>query len=81
MVQQTPGHPVVTISERLRLSSGHPYSYDSVARPLRPQIKDGVVLESFELRALPGRRLNQVCGYNFLSRIQKPETVDFDIIC
>ena len=46
MVEQTPGHPVVAISERLRLSSGDPDSYGSVAQPLRPQIKDGVVFES-----------------------------------
>ena len=32
------------ISERLRLSSGH-HAYGSAARPLRAQIKDGVVLE------------------------------------
>ena len=36
------------ISERLRLSSGQ-HAYDSVARPLRPQIKDGVVLEYFRV--------------------------------
>ena len=34
-----------------------------------------------ELRALPGWRRNKYAGYNFLTRIQKPETVDFDIIC
>ena len=39
-------HPVVTISERLRLSSGHPDAYGLTAWPLGPQIKDGVVLES-----------------------------------
>ena len=39
-------HAVVTISERLRLSSGHPDAYGFVAWPLMPQIKDGVVLES-----------------------------------
>ena len=32
------------ISERLRLSLGH-HAYGSAARPVRPQIKDGVVLE------------------------------------
>ena len=36
------------ISERLRLSSGH-HAYGSAARPLRPQIKDGVVLEYIHL--------------------------------
>ncbi|CAH3191328.1 unnamed protein product [Porites evermanni] len=35
------------ISERLRLSSGH-HTYGSAARPLRPPIKDGVVLKSNE---------------------------------
>ena len=40
------GHPVVSISERLRLSSGH-HAYGSAARPLRTQIKEGVVLEPF----------------------------------
>ena len=39
------GHPVVSIPERPRLPSGH-RAYGSAARPLRPQIKDGVVLES-----------------------------------
>ena len=38
------GHPVVSISERLRISSGH-HAYGSAARPLRPQTKNGVVLE------------------------------------
>ena len=43
--RQTPGYPVViSISERLRLSSGH-HAYGSAAWPLRPQINDGVVLE------------------------------------
>ena len=48
MVRQTPVHFVVSISERMRLSSGHHannHAYGSVALPLRPQIKDGVVLE------------------------------------
>ena len=44
MVRQTPGHPVVGISERLRFSSGQ-HAYGAAARPLRFQIKDGVVLE------------------------------------
>ena len=34
-----------------------------------------------ELRALPGWRLKQDAGYNFLTRIQNPERVDFGIIC
>ena len=33
-----------------------------------------------EMRALPGWRLNQVCGYNFPSRIQNPETVQLILI-
>ena len=44
MVRQTPGNPVVSISERLRLSLGH-HAYGSAARPLKHQIKDDVVLE------------------------------------
>ena len=44
MVRQTPGHPVVSISERPRLSSGH-HAYGSVARPLG--------LSSRPLSALP----------------------------
>ena len=48
MVRQTPGHPVVSISERLRLPSGH-HAYGSAARPLRPQIKGGVILEYYHL--------------------------------
>ena len=40
----TLGHPVVSISERLRLSSGH-HGYGSLTWPLGPQAKDGVVLE------------------------------------
>ena len=42
VVRQTPGHSVVCISERLRLSSGH-HAYGSVARPLGLQVKVGVV--------------------------------------
>ena len=41
-MENAPGNPVVSISERLRLSSGH-HAYGSAARPLRPQIKDGVM--------------------------------------
>ena len=41
---QTPGDPVVSISERMRLSSGH-HAFGSAAQPLGSQIKDGVVLE------------------------------------
>ena len=43
MVRQA-AEVTLCISERLRLSSGH-HAYGSAARPLRPQIKDGVVLE------------------------------------
>ena len=45
MVRQTPGRPVINITEKLRLSSGH-HGYGSAARPLRSQIEDGVVLEN-----------------------------------
>ena len=55
MVRPTPGHPLVSISERLRLSTGH-HAYGLAALTLRPQIKDGVVVEYIhgELMALPG---------------------------
>ena len=72
MVWQTPLHPVVSISERIRLSSGHHannHAYGSAALPLRAQIKDGVVLEYIHFQ--PFKHF----------RIQNPETVDFDIIC
>ena len=45
MVRQTPGRPVVSITEKLRLSSGH-HAYGSAVRPLRSHIADGVVLEN-----------------------------------
>ena len=63
-----PGHPVVSISKRKRLLSGH-HAYGSAARPLRPQIKDGVVLKYIHFKPFQ----------HF--RIKNPETVDFDIIC
>ena len=47
MARQSPGNPVVTISERDSPQATTPTTtlYGSAARPLRPQIKDGVVLE------------------------------------
>ena len=49
-------------SERLRLSSGH-HAYGSAARPLRPQIKDGVVLEYIHFHQFQCRTesFKQVC--------------------
>ena len=49
MVRQTPGHSVVRIPDSLRLTSGQD-AYDSEARPLRPQIKDSVVLEYIHIQ-------------------------------
>ena len=65
---QTPGHPVVSISERMRLLSGN-HAYGTTARPLIHQIKDGDVLEYIHFKPFQ----------HF--RIKNPETVDFDIIC
>ena len=48
-------------------SSGQ-HAYGSAARPLRPQIKDGVVLEYIHFQPFQ------------YFRIQNPETVDFGII-
>ena len=45
MVRQNPGHPAVSISERLRTGQATTLM-GLAARPLSPQIKDGVVLES-----------------------------------
>ena len=72
MVRQSPVHLVVSISERMRLSSGHHannHAYGSEALPFRPQIKDGVVLEYIHFQ--PFKHF----------RIQNRETLDFDIIC
>ena len=51
MVRQA-AEVTLCISERLRLSSGH-HAYGSAARPLRPQIKDGVFLEYIHFKPLP----------------------------
>ena len=83
MVRQV-AEVTLCISERLRLSPGH-HAYGSAARPLRPQIKDGVVLEyihfhHFQCRTESFKQV-KYAGYNFLTQIQNPETVDFGIIC
>ena len=62
MVRQA-AEVTLCISERLRLSSGH-HAYDSAARPLRPQIKDGVVLEYIHFHHFQclTESFKQVCG-------------------
>ena len=59
IVRQSPGYPVVSRDWDSRLATT---LSGLAARPLRPQIKDGAVLEPFtELRTLPGWRLKQLC--------------------
>ena len=50
MVRQA-AEVTLSISERLRLSSGH-NAYGSAARPLRPQIKDGNNLITYPIGLL-----------------------------